>query len=94
MNGLAFPEAPLWATTGSSDGNLLVVAMSDRRLLGVDLPAATCEALGMAFDEELAERIRAVLGDEEEVAEQKMFGGLAFLLRRQHGLRGGHGRET
>jgi TfoX/Sxy family transcriptional regulator of competence genes len=35
----------------------------------------------VAYDEELAERIRAVLGSEAGVTEQKMFGGLAFLVR-------------
>ncbi len=34
----------------------------------------------MAYDEELAERIRALLGDRPGLAEQKMFGGLAFLV--------------
>jgi TfoX/Sxy family transcriptional regulator of competence genes len=34
----------------------------------------------MAYDEALAERIRELLADEEGVTEQKMFGGLAFLL--------------
>jgi TfoX/Sxy family transcriptional regulator of competence genes len=34
----------------------------------------------MAYDEELAERIRALLGDRSGVTEQKMFGGLAFLV--------------
>ena len=52
---------------------------------------ATAEALGfasalssiafMAYDEELADRIRELLGDEANVTEQKMFGGLAFLVR-------------
>jgi hypothetical protein len=36
----------------------------------------------MAFDERLAERVRALLIDEpDELREQRMFGGLAFLLR-------------
>lgn len=35
----------------------------------------------MAYDEELAERIREMLEDEPELGEQKMFGGLAFLIR-------------
>lgn len=35
----------------------------------------------MAYDEGLANRIRALLADEEAVTEKKMFGGLAFLLR-------------
>ena len=34
----------------------------------------------MAYDEELAERIRALLGDNPGLTEQKMFGGLAFLV--------------
>jgi TfoX/Sxy family transcriptional regulator of competence genes len=35
----------------------------------------------MAYDEELAERIRELLADETGVTEQRMFGGLAFLIR-------------
>ena len=34
----------------------------------------------MAYDEELAQRIRALVADEAGVSEKKMFGGLAFLL--------------
>ena len=34
----------------------------------------------MAYDEELAERIRELLDGERGVKEQKMFGGLAFLV--------------
>ena len=34
----------------------------------------------MAYDEELAERIRALLGDRPSLTEQEMFGGLAFLV--------------
>lgn len=34
----------------------------------------------MAYDEALADRIRALLADEEDVTEKKMFGGLAFLI--------------
>lgn len=34
----------------------------------------------MAYDEGLAERIRDALQDRDDVAEKKMFGGLAFLL--------------
>ncbi len=34
----------------------------------------------MAFDEGLAERIRALLADLGEVSERKMFGGIAFML--------------
>ena len=34
----------------------------------------------MAYDEELADRIRALLSGEPDLSEQKMFGGLAFLI--------------
>ena len=34
----------------------------------------------MSYDEELAERIRTLIGSAPNLTEQKMFGGLAFLL--------------
>jgi TfoX/Sxy family transcriptional regulator of competence genes len=34
----------------------------------------------MAYDEELAERIRELFATDHDVAEKKMFGGLAFLI--------------
>jgi TfoX/Sxy family transcriptional regulator of competence genes len=34
----------------------------------------------MAYDEELAERIRELLATDHDVTEKKMFGGLAFLI--------------
>jgi hypothetical protein len=34
----------------------------------------------MAYDEKLAERIRELIGNEAGLTEQKMFGGLAFLI--------------
>ncbi|HKN93713.1 MAG TPA: TfoX/Sxy family protein [Thermoleophilaceae bacterium] len=34
----------------------------------------------MAYDEELANRIRELVANEDAVTEQKMFGGLAFLI--------------
>jgi len=34
----------------------------------------------MAYDEELAERIRALLGDRADLTEKKMFGGLGFMI--------------
>jgi TfoX N-terminal domain len=34
----------------------------------------------MAYDEDLAERIRQLIAGEPDVTEQKMFGGLAFLI--------------
>ncbi|HXY71013.1 MAG TPA: TfoX/Sxy family protein [Actinomycetota bacterium] len=35
----------------------------------------------MAYDEDVAERIRELIAGEKGVTEQKMFGGLAFLVR-------------
>ncbi len=34
----------------------------------------------MAYDEDLADRLRELLADEDKVTEKRMFGGLAFLL--------------
>ncbi len=34
----------------------------------------------MAYDEDLAERIRVAIGDHTGVSEKRMFGGLAFLV--------------
>lgn len=35
----------------------------------------------MAYDEKLARRVRDCLGDQPGLAEKKMFGGVAFMLR-------------
>ena len=35
----------------------------------------------MAYDEELADRIRELLAGDRRITERKMFGGLAFLVR-------------
>jgi hypothetical protein len=35
---------------------------------------------GMAYDEDLAERMRELLAAEPDLTEKKMFGGLAFLI--------------
>jgi TfoX/Sxy family transcriptional regulator of competence genes len=35
----------------------------------------------MAYDEALAERVRAALASEPAITEQKMFGGIGFMLR-------------
>jgi TfoX/Sxy family transcriptional regulator of competence genes len=34
----------------------------------------------MAYDEDLANRVRELIADEPEITEQRMFGGLAFLV--------------
>jgi TfoX/Sxy family transcriptional regulator of competence genes len=36
--------------------------------------------LGMAYDEDLANRIRELIAGEPDVTEKRMFGGLAFLV--------------
>jgi len=42
---------------------------------------AVCTLVAMAYDEELAGRIRQLIGSDPELTEKKMFGGLAFLIR-------------
>jgi TfoX/Sxy family transcriptional regulator of competence genes len=37
--------------------------------------------VAMAYDQELAGRIRQLIGSDPELTEKKMFGGLAFLIR-------------
>ena len=44
-------------------------------------PACVPRSIGIvAYDEDLANRIRQLLAEEEHVTERKMFGGLAFLV--------------
>src|SRR4051812_33451093 len=46
-------------------------------------PAATpprCDHPGVAYDEDLANRIRELMADQKGLTEMKMFGGLAFLI--------------
>ena len=33
----------------------------------------------MAYDEKLADRVRRILGPQDDIQERKMFGGIAFL---------------
>jgi len=42
--------------------------------------AALGRLTGMAYDQELADRIRRLIGDAPGLTEKKMFGGLAFLI--------------
>ena len=35
----------------------------------------------MAYDEKLAERVRAALANRDDVVEKRMFGGIAFMVR-------------
>jgi TfoX/Sxy family transcriptional regulator of competence genes len=39
-----------------------------------------CQAAGMAYDEDLANRIRELIAADADVTEKRMFGGLAFLV--------------
>jgi hypothetical protein len=51
----------------------------ERRALGSS--DALASSIGvMAYDEDLAHRLRQLLADETQVTEKKMFGGLAFLV--------------
>ena len=63
--------------------NFLVgAAISDRgRGFGATgVPGLDTVRVGMAYDEDLAHRIRELLADEAGVTEKAMFGGLAFLV--------------
>ena len=44
------------------------------------LSAAVSYDQSMAYDEQLANRIRELVGSEADLTERKMFGGLAFLI--------------
>lgn len=46
----------------------------------------------MAYDEDLANRVRALLADRTDVREQRMFGGLTFMVGRNMSC-GVHGDE-
>jgi hypothetical protein len=61
----------------------LAAGASSRSRAGVtslDPRAPGGQYCGMAYDEELASRIRALVAGEAGLTEQKMFGGLAFLV--------------
>lgn len=45
----------------------------------------------MAYDEDLANRIRELIAAEDDVAEKKMFGGLAFLIGGNMAVASGQG---
>jgi TfoX/Sxy family transcriptional regulator of competence genes len=54
------------------------------RLFAAGLAAvrpAVCTLVAIAYDEELAGRIRQAIGSDPELTEKNMFGGLAFLIR-------------
>lgn len=73
-NGRVFRE---WITLAEPDGDVWERLLAEAREFAA--PASQASA---GFDEELADRIREVLSDLEVdgVREQKMFGGLAFLV--------------
>jgi TfoX N-terminal domain len=57
--------------------SLLMLAMAVKPPIGKEAPILEAR---MAYDEELAGRIRNLIGDEPALVEKKMFGGLAFLI--------------
>jgi TfoX/Sxy family transcriptional regulator of competence genes len=67
-------------------GGVLISAAGLLTRAGVGSLRAPSEWVGyarpahMAYDEDLANRLRELLADEDAIAEKKMFGGLAFLL--------------
>jgi hypothetical protein len=76
-NALAFAVPPAVAASAKSN-----VERSSIRTRG-KVAAVCCVALkisAVAYDEAIAERVRALIGVEPGLTEQKMFGGLAFLV--------------
>jgi hypothetical protein len=73
-NGRRFRE---WVTIPAPDPDLWEQLLAEAREFAVPAPRAT-----RGYDEELADRIREVLSDLDvhDLREQKMFGGLAFLV--------------
>jgi TfoX N-terminal domain len=57
--------------------SLLMLATAVKPPIGEEAPILEAR---MAYDEELATRIRTLIGDERALVEKKMFGGLAFLI--------------
>jgi hypothetical protein len=51
-----------------------------RRRPAVLLAARRCDTVVVAYDEDLANRIRDIVQDEPGLTEKRMFGGLAFLI--------------
>ena len=47
---------------------------------GKGVCGAACDTAGMAYDEDLANRVRELVQAEDGVTEMRMFGGLAFLI--------------
>jgi hypothetical protein len=71
---------------GRRRGGLSFTACSRSPLAGArsghaTAPRTAAQAHGMAHDQELAERIRRLIGSDPDLTEKKMFGGLAFLIR-------------
>jgi TfoX N-terminal domain len=62
-------RAQVPSNAGTQTSSRLGSSLSVARSIGV-----------VAYDEDLANRIRQLLADEEDVTERKMFGGLAFLV--------------
>ena len=73
------PEARRAAVTMMSRLIPTAVEEVNGRLLRLELPDRYDRR--MAYDEDLATRIRDLIGPDPELTEKKMFGGLAFLIR-------------
>jgi TfoX/Sxy family transcriptional regulator of competence genes len=61
-------------------GSAAVAQLVERKLPKLEVAGSKPVRRLMAYDEDLANRLRELLGEEEGIAEKKMFGGLAFLL--------------
>src|SRR5215204_94409 len=73
-------EGPLVARPGKPARRATYRRVEARLLTRALRPSIVPTIASMAYDENLAERIRELLVGESDVTEKKMFGGLAFLI--------------
>src|SRR5438128_2309785 len=79
-NSFPFDMLPIWLPAGRIRRNIIVDTQPMVDLLAQPRTAQECGTVLMAFNEQLAERIRKVLARRKGIAEKKMFGGIGFLL--------------
>ena len=67
-------------STVLSGGNALVRRCIWKMYWWAIATQGSLRRLGMAYDEDMVNRLRELLADRDDVTEKRMFGGLAFLL--------------
>jgi TfoX/Sxy family transcriptional regulator of competence genes len=73
-----------WNTCSDASSHLVIPGVPLRHVIqrydSPGLVKGTAYDASMAYDEDLAQRIREAIGPQRGVTEKKMFGGLAFLI--------------